>query len=373
MKRVKNEKGVSDNRTRQGRMRGAFGGSRKLSAAILGVMLVVVLLFAVGCGGGADTGGGDASSDGSGAEGGDKVVIKLQGIGGDPTRLGSATIALAKGYFEEEGIEIEDVGVIDIPQHVSALTSGTVDAVALMTSEGLTAFDNGAEIVQVSTDITTAEDLQHMTFIVNEDSPIQNGEDLIGTKIGTASASGGCTAGFPLEYMRQAGVKDPKSQSELLTIPEESLVTALEAGDADVAGVHLTREQVETLYPDKRILFTDWDILGDTGGDTGWFFRTDYAKENPETVTKFIRAITKANKWINENREEAGELYAENAISLNPDLFWIANFSNDGLIDDSHVQVWIDLFASGDSSYTLQNKDTKVADFTTNEYNPSKQ
>jgi ABC-type nitrate/sulfonate/bicarbonate transport system substrate-binding protein len=341
--------------------------SKKIIAMILGVALAATTLLAAGCRSeGAET----ASGDGEG--GGDKIVVKVQGIGGDPTRLDAATIALAKGFFEEEGIEIEDVGVIDIPQHVSALSSGTIDVVSLMTSEGLTAVDNGAEIVQVATDITTSEDLQHMTFIVNQDSPIQSGKDLVGKKIGTASASGGCTAGFPLEYMRQDGVSDPKSQSELLTIPEESLVTALDAGDADVAGVHLTRDQVETLYPDKRILFTDWDLLGDKGGDVGWFFRSDYAEENPETVTKFINAITKANQWINENHEEAATVYEENAISLNPDLFWIANFSDDGLIEDDHVQLWIDLFSSGDSSYTLQNKDIKVSDFTTNEYNPSK-
>lgn len=356
---TKNE-GRTQSSEAPGERRGAYG-----SALILSLMLVLVMISSAACGG---NGGGNASS----AQGEDgKVVLKLEGIGGDPTRLEAATIALYKGFFDEVGIEIEDVGVVDIPQQVNALVSKSIDAVSLMTSEGLTAVDNGADIVQVATNITTIEGREHMTFLVLEDSDIRRGSDLIGKRIGTASASGGCTAGFPIEYMRQDGVEKPKTQVELQTIPEESLVTALEAGDSDVVGVHLTKEQVAILYPQLRILFTDYDILGETGGDTGWFFRRDYIDENPETVTKFISAIIKAQQFINANRDEAGEIYKEHAVSLNPDLFWIAHFDEDGLTEESHVQLWIDLFAGGDSSYTLQNKDIKPADFVTDELNPN--
>jgi len=350
----------------------------RVTLLLLTALLAAVMVFVSACGGsdGGDSSGaastGGSSASGSSAEGSaEKTVIKLQGIGGDPTRLDAATIALAKGFFEKQNIEIEDVGVVEIPQHVSALASGTVDAISLMTSEGLAAVDNDADIVQVAIDQYTVEGLQHMTFLVKGDSKIKSGKDLVGKKIGTASASGGCTAGFPIEYMNQDGVDDPKSQCELLTIPEESLVTSLEAGDADVIGVHLTEEQTRTLYPDTKVLFTDYDILGEKGGDTGWFFRRDYIEENPDVIKRFITAITETQHWINENREEAGEVYKENAISLNPDLFWIAHFSDDGIADESHVQLWIDLFGSGQSSYTLQNKDIKPADFVTNEYNPN--
>jgi ABC-type nitrate/sulfonate/bicarbonate transport system substrate-binding protein len=82
----------------------------------------------------------------------------------------STAIAIAKGFFEEEGIEIEDVGVIDIPQHVNALASGTVDAIALMTSEGLAAIDNGADLVQVAGDQSTKEGLEHMTVLLSHQS-----------------------------------------------------------------------------------------------------------------------------------------------------------------------------------------------------------
>ncbi|MDR0853875.1 MAG: ABC transporter substrate-binding protein [Clostridiales Family XIII bacterium] len=344
---------------------------RKTGSRTAVIFLALILAFgALGL-----TACGGSSDDSTSADaGGDTTVIKLSGLGGDPTRVDAAIIAQELGYFAEEGLEVEDVGVIDIPQHVSAVASGTVDTISLMTSEGLTAVDGGADIVQVATDQTTTEDKQHMTFLVLPDSDIKTGTDLAGKRIGTASASGGCTAGFPLEYIRQAGTDVPIEdiRAGLQSIPEETLVTALEAGDTDAIGVHLTKAQTEILYPDLRVLFTDYDILGEDGGDTGWFFTREYTEENPETVTKFIRAITKAQKWINENNEEALDIYREKAIAVNDDLLWVAHFSDDGINNPAGAQTWIDLFSSGDSSITLKNKDIKVEDFTTDEFNPNK-
>jgi ABC-type nitrate/sulfonate/bicarbonate transport system substrate-binding protein len=348
------------------KMKRKFRGKTSKKAVILLALIMALGAMAMtACGG---------SSDDSSADSGDKIVLKLSGLGGDPTRVDAAIIAQEKGFFAEEGIEIDDVGVIDIPQHVSAVASGTVDTISLMTSEGLTAVDGGADIVQVATDQTTTEDKQHMTFLVLPDSDIKTGSDLAGKRIGTASASGGCTAGFPLEFIRQAGTDVPieEIRAGLQSIPEETLVTALEAGDTDAIGVHLTKAQTEILYPNLRVLFTDYDILGENGGDTGWFFTREFTEENPEIVTKFIRAITKAQKWINENNEEALQIYRDKAIAVNEDLLWVAHFSDDGINNPAGAQTWIDLFGSGDSSITLKNKDIKVEDFTTDEFNPNK-
>ncbi|MDR1953377.1 MAG: ABC transporter substrate-binding protein [Clostridiales Family XIII bacterium] len=345
--------------------------SSRWAVILLALILAFTTLGMAACGDSSDDDtSGDSASTGEGST--DTTVVKLSGLGGDPTRVDAALIAQELGYFAEEGLEIEDVGVIDIPQHVSAVASGTVDTISLMTSEGLTAVDGGADIIQVATDQTTTADKQHMTFLVLPDSGIKTGKDLVGKRIGTASASGGCTAGFPLEFIAQDGVETPRDKVELQTIPEETLVTALKAGDTDAIGVHLTKAQTEILYPDLEVLFTDYDILGENGGDTGWFFTREYTEKNPETVTKFIRAITKAQAWINENNDEALEIYREKAIAVNEDLLWVAHFSDDGINNPAGAQIWIDLFSSGDSSITLKNTDIQVSDFTTDEFNPNK-
>jgi ABC-type nitrate/sulfonate/bicarbonate transport system substrate-binding protein len=244
-----------------------------------------------------------------------------------------------------------------------------------MTSEGLGAIDNGAPIIAVAGGSDTPDDKNtHMTFLVKKDSPIKTGQDFVGKKLASPAANGGCTGGFPLEFMRQAGVEDPISKIELVTTPESDVVPALLSGGADapdIVGSHLVPRVVEKLYGDQvDIVFTDWDILEDKGGDMDWYVTKDYLAKNPDIVAKFVAATAKTNNFIDEHPEEAGEIYKSVAPIINEELFNVRHYAVDGLIREDHTQLWIDLLGNPGQVQLFKNKLTfdQVA---TNEFNPN--
>jgi ABC-type nitrate/sulfonate/bicarbonate transport system substrate-binding protein len=239
-----------------------------------------------------------------------------------------------------------------------------------MTSDGVAAVDNGADIVSVAGGMDVTEEKPHMLYLVNEDSPLRYGDSISGKKVGIA-AIGGCLAGFPLEYARQIGVVDPKAEVELITSPENTLVDSLRAGTFDIVGLHILPAQVEKLYPGTRILFTDYDLFGDKGGDIDWYVKRSLLEENPDAVRAFVAGIAKTNNWINENTEEAMEVYRGLVPEINEDFYRAAHFAEDGLLYEDHIQLWIDLFGSGTNIQDLVTKDLKPGDIFTNEYNPN--
>jgi ABC-type nitrate/sulfonate/bicarbonate transport system substrate-binding protein len=296
-------------------------------------------------------------------------VIKLQGIRANKTFLDSATLAIEKGIFAKYGLEVEDIGSLQVGQWVTALQSGTLDFASIMTNEGLTAIDNGAEIISIAGDTDTYfPEKPHMTFLVKKGSPIKTGQDFIGKKLGTPAVNGGCTAGFPIEFMRQAGVEDAINQVNLIAVPETSVVDALLQGEIDIAGTHFIPEVVEKLYGDQlEIVFSDYDILGQSGGDKDWYTTVEFKNEHPDVVRNFVAAISEVNNWINENNEEADEIY-RSVAEVNEEIFYLRHYTTDGLVHQDNTQLWIDLLTSPGQVAHLNNI-TSYEQVSTNEFN----
>ncbi|MDR0513747.1 MAG: ABC transporter substrate-binding protein [Coriobacteriaceae bacterium] len=299
-----------------------------------------------------------------------KYVFTFPGVGTDSTGIDAIALANKKGWFAEEGIEIRDAGAIAIPEFVPALLSGSITGATLMTSNGIAANDNGADLVQVAVNSYTTKDRPHMIFVVAKDSPIKKATDLVGKRI-AVPALDGCNSGFPLEYLKQGGVNEPSKAITFITMPPEAVVTALERGEADVAGLHVTLEQTATLYPDVRVLFTDYDILGTKGGDISYWFPRSYVEQNEDAIAAFVRVVAKTNNWMLDNPEEALEYYqTEVNPQANKELISAPHWAEDALIDPSHIQVWIDILSEKDSFQEPLKSIPDLESLYTNEYNP---
>jgi ABC-type nitrate/sulfonate/bicarbonate transport system substrate-binding protein len=331
--------------------------------------LIALLSLMTACGGS----GGDAADVGD-ADAGDAnespYVFKWASFGTGLTSVDAMSIGVYNGFFEEENVVIESVGEVAIPEYIPALLSGSVTGAMLMTSNGIAAIDNGADIIEVAVNSYTTEELPHMVFVVSEDAPIYDGKDLEGKRIGIPAIDG-CTAGFPLEYAKQAGVDDPNKALPFVVIPDSGLVEALRNGEVDVVGLHVPQHVAEKIYPDTRLLFTDYDILDNRGGDISYYFPKSFVEENEEAVRRFIAAVAKSNNWINEHPEESVRIYKE---EINPNanvyLLYAPHFAEDALIDQSHTDIWIDILSAGDSIQPLENSWT-FDDVATNGYNPN--
>jgi ABC-type nitrate/sulfonate/bicarbonate transport system substrate-binding protein len=333
--------------------------------------LTTAALGLAGCGGsgGSSDSGSAAGPAADGAP--QKHLFKIASVGTSATSVEVVSIGLKKGFFEEENIEVENVGDLAIPATSPALLQGQITVAALMTSNGIALADKGGDIIEVATFQSTTKEVPHMIFVVAKDSPIKRGSDLVGKKVGVPALDG-CNSGFPIEYVRQDGVENPKDAFTFVVTPGELTIEALLKGEYDVAGLHgLAVDDVAKLYPDVRILFTDFDILGTDGGDISWWVKNSLAKENPDAVRAFVSAVAKTQNWINENPEEAKELYVKEIHSdINELLFAVRPLVQNALVRPSTLQVWIDILSADDSFDEKLTRQWTVDELYTNEFNP---
>jgi ABC-type nitrate/sulfonate/bicarbonate transport system substrate-binding protein len=93
-------------------------------------------------------------------------------------------------------------------------------------------------------------------------------------------------------------------------------------------------------------------------------------EENPDVVRRFVTATAKTFNWINENRDEAYDIYKNAVPTINEDIFKIQPYAKDALIDKAHVDIWLELLGTPGQVYLLKNKLT-FDDVATNEFNPN--
>jgi NitT/TauT family transport system substrate-binding protein len=328
---------------------------RKNGKKIAAVALVLLMLAALSaCSEKTDSGAtqgtsGSSGSSGSASEPKENTVVKLSAFGKFGTYVNAPVIADALGYFDEESITIEDAGDIPPVDQLPALLSGTVDIGQFMLTSGIKAIANGADIVMIAADQATTETRPHTAFYVLEDSPIQSGQDLVGTKVGTEVAVEECMTTFLLKFMKDDGVDNPKDQVEFFTQVEETLIDSLRKGDYDVVAIHQPKEIIAAQYSDLRYLTSDYENFGTSLGDVGWFAKRSYIEENEDVVRGFVSAIAKVNDYIIANPEEAGTVYKENSrYRINDAAFHIQGLSEHALIDVEHIKKWIEIIGDGE-------------------------
>ncbi|SHN51217.1 ABC transporter substrate-binding protein [Desulfitobacterium chlororespirans] len=340
---------------------------RKTIRIISSLLTAALLISLTACGSSA------SSSEVPTVEGA-KYVFKLAGIGTSATQIDPVAVGIEKGFFAEEGIEVKDVGEVDVLQFVALLESGSVDAGLTMESDIVAAIDVGADIVEVAVGPAVTREKPHMAYVVLENSPIKSGADIKAAKIGLTGLNG-CNVGFLYEYAALNGIKDPARELDVTSSSAPALLEALRAGQLDLTALHGTtnEEVIKRIYPDLRVLFTDYDFAEDRAGDIGWCLRRSWAEEDPDRARAFVAAIAKSNNFVNNNPEEALEIYRKVAkTELNEKIFQTPYYAKDGLIQESHVQYWIDTLSKPNSFQPLQNKDIKFEDVATNKYNPHK-
>lgn len=326
--------------------------------SIITVLLTIVLAF-TGC----ESGGKEASE----TKDGDKKLFKIK----MPTQTGfnEFDVAIALGYFEEEGIEIEYTGVLQAgTSEVQTVVSGSNDVFTGHPSNVAKAVLAGAKIKIVSPGMIDNADFVHMDYVVKKGGDIQTPEDAKKQKIKIAvSGTGSCSDLVALEWARKNGV--PKENLEFVLMPEAQQQQAVTQGLVDVANLHPASYKKAHEVGEVQTLFTSWDVLKDpAAGSSIRGFSDKFIKDNPEVVKGFIRALNKVHIYINNNQEEAIKIVAK-ALDKKPEdlaTFW---YDEDPEIKDSYVQTWLDLMVTHGQLTEEQAGKIKTTDLYTNEYN----
>lgn len=261
-----------------------------------------------------------AETKSSQEEGSNHVVVAYYG----GTCEAPIFVAKEKGYFEEEGLDIE---LVLVAQDTAMLVStNKIDAVMVTPN----IFPGASEGLDIK--IIEAAHTGCIQGATTKDSGIKSAADLKGKRVGVA-AEGDVPQLQLSEEMRQAGL-DPRKDVEWLIYPDAQLELALEQGEIDAFASWdpFTTMALENGY---ELFFST------TSGD---FFKKDICcfygmnpntlKKNPELGKKLAKAFAKANEFIMSNPQEAAEIIINNDYTVGDvdmtagllgDYEWVSN------------------------------------------------
>ena len=198
-------------------------------------------------------------------------------------------VARAEKYYEEElGVKVQIVNFDSGKDVNTALAAGSIDVSELGSNPTALGISNDLkyDVVYIGDIIGSAESLA-----VRNGINIKSLKDLKGKKVATPFAS---TAHYSLlNALKQEGVKE--SDVNLLDMEPDDINAAWKRGDIDAA--YVWYPVLNNLLKDGKII-TGSDKLGEKGIITADLVvaRQDFAKANPELVTKYIKVLNKANE-----------------------------------------------------------------------------
>ncbi len=264
---------------------------RRTKPSILILSLAIVLSL-VGC-------GGDDESSGGG--GGETATVK---VGVLPiSNVAPLYLGIQKGFFREEGIEVEPSPAQSGNEIATALVSGDLQFAFLGYVPAASAASRGLPIKLVANADNGAETAEEewTQIMVSEDSPIRSPEDLAGQTI-AVNALKGVGEVVIKAALEKRGV--PPEEVELLEIPFPEMPAALESDRVDAIWApepFLT----SVLGEGAREIEAPLTTLGQRYVNGTYATTTQYLSENQDVVERFVRAINKSLEYATANPDEA--------------------------------------------------------------------
>jgi NitT/TauT family transport system substrate-binding protein len=211
-------------------------------------------------------------------------------------------IALAKGYFKEEGADVTGIvssegGGTSVRNAMSGVAYGEANPGAIAV-----AIQQGADLKIVSDNVLT---IAEFAWMVKRDSPIKTIADLKGKKIGYTNPRSTSQA-LDILLLKKAGYK-PEDAELVKTGGFGPMVAALELNQIDVAAV---TEPLWSKLKDKyRVLITGAEALPPLDNVVG-VTTAAAAATRGDFIRAVIRARRRAIDFMKAHPEEAGAILA---------------------------------------------------------------
>ena len=259
---------------------------KKFISAITAALSVMCL--AAGCASSADKAGGDGLT-----------TVRLNEVV-HSVFYAPQYVALANGYFEEEGLEIEMSIGNGADKSMTALLSNSADIALLGTEAGIYIINEGREdSVKAFAQLTQRAG----NFLISRtDEENFDWEDLKGR-----SVIGGRKGGMPeliLEYvLKQKGFDLEKDVEIINNISFESTAGAFAA---DVGDYTVEFEPTATSLEQEGVGY----VVASLGTECGFIPYTvymassEYMEANPEVIQKFTNAVYKGQLWVDSHTSQ---------------------------------------------------------------------
>jgi ABC-type nitrate/sulfonate/bicarbonate transport system substrate-binding protein len=289
-----------------------------------------VMVIATACSsGGSGSGGGDQAGGGSGPSTADlTVAVPALGIDYNWDLL----TAKEMGFFSANGINVTFKNFSGPPETIAALASGSAQfAGGVATDQTIIAHDKGTHLAIVAGENYALDEVMVKPSIASW-------SQVKGKTFGSAAPNSGSTL-----LLKRA------LESQGLTLSDVKLrpfgttadrAAALLAGQVDGAALAQPFD-FQAKAKGMRSLATIHDILGNYPF-TAHVVNTDYAKDHPDVVVNYLRAVVKAQSWLADpaNRTKAAQIlskYSEAATDLSEQTWDYVYQTTKGAVQDGAI------------------------------------
>jgi NitT/TauT family transport system substrate-binding protein len=208
-------------------------------------------------------------------------------------------VGAKKGFFEQQGLDVQLVLLRGMPMTVQALSAGSLHIGSGGAEPYIDASERGLDFILTGGVINGTA--QHLIAAKN----IKTYENLRGGTIGTASLTGG-TITVLREALRIKGLEYPRDYKLLIVAGGSAAnFAALQSGQ-----ITATTVAVPLNYAAEEAGF---NIVGKLSDGVPHFqtnviaARRSWAEKNRPVMVRFMRAMVQSLRWLHDNREAAVE------------------------------------------------------------------
>jgi NitT/TauT family transport system substrate-binding protein len=234
-----------------------------------------------------------------------------------PTIGGSTAIAIAEahGMFEDEGLEIRYQRFTSGPPEIAAIVAGRADVGFIGSGAAWLAFRGDVNIIALDNLAMTDE------VVAKKSSGINTLEDLRGKTVATQMG----TAGENILNLALAKAGLTHADINLINMDNNNLASAIlstGSGTVDaIAGWQPGTTAIMAALEDDGILLASNKDFPEAAFPSTWVANKSWVQNNPETVQKFVNALTRAQAYRADNMQEASEWASERAGQPANDLY----------------------------------------------------
>lgn len=274
------------------------------SRVLSGVLAGTLALSLSACG----SSSGSSSADSSAADGAsDSGTTHLRLIYSPSLCAAPMYIAIENGYFEDEGLDVEQV-TVDAAHVSEAIGADQVDVGMGLIGKLLQPLENGLPIK-----FTTGLHTGCTKLLVPGDSDIKSITDLKGKKIGVPGLADAATVVSKRSLSAAGiGVTEQNMEVEFSVYSRNDLPQALENGAVDAIALgDPTASIAEEQYGLTALIDTATDPEYKDEYCCAAFVTSKLAAENPAAAAAFTRAVQKASQWVQENPDETAKIIVD--------------------------------------------------------------
>ena len=240
----------------------------------------------------------------------DKITLQLKWV--EQAQFAGFLVADAKGFYEDENIDIEiKPGGVGI-NPVDVLITDEADIAVAWTGNVLPAISNGENLVNIGQGMQRSA----MRMMAKKSSGISSPADLAGKKIGTWPGGNELE---PYAFIEKQGLDKDR---DVTLVSQGFDMNQLLNDEIDLASAMIYNEYwlpLEAGYPESDFTVFDMEEEGAGMLQDGLFVRRKFLEDNEDLLVRFLKASMKGWDYAIAHQEEAVDLmgidFAENDVT----------------------------------------------------------